>query len=64
MAAPSLTGEENGLLAGWTFDEGRQPTALARPLTLPTPDDVPEHVNPQAAHPVPAYYVARLVEPG
>lgn len=58
MAAASLTGEENNLLAGWTFDEGRQPTALARPVTLPTPAGVPEHVNPHAAHPVPAYYVA------
>lgn len=56
-AGTGLTGNESGLLAGWTFDSGAQPASLARAVHLPTAAELPDHLTPDASHPVPAYLV-------
>jgi Concanavalin A-like lectin/glucanases superfamily/Repeat of unknown function (DUF346) len=56
-AAPGLTGDEDGLLAGYNFDNEFLPDVLSRPVTLPTAADIPDYVNEHASHPVPVHYV-------
>jgi hypothetical protein len=56
-AAHSLHGNEDGLLAGYTFDSGSLPKVLSRKVTLPSAEDIPEYVNNFASHPVPIHYV-------
>lgn len=55
--ASALTGDEPGLLAGFTFDGEPASPPLNRAVSLPTAADVPAYVTPSAAHPVPVYYV-------
>jgi hypothetical protein len=57
-AATSLTGNESGLLAGFTFDDEFTSPPLNRAVTLPTAADIPDFVTPVAAKPVPAYFVS------
>jgi len=56
--AHSLHGNEDGLLAGWTFDKNASlPPTLSRPVTLPSAADIAEYVNNHAGHPVPVHHV-------
>ncbi len=54
--ADNLNGNEDGLLAGYTFDNEFEPPVLSRPVTLPTAADIPRYVNSFADHPVPVHY--------
>lgn len=56
-AAHSLHGNEDGLLAGCTFDSGSLPKILSQKVTLPSAEDIPEYVNNFASHPVPVHFV-------
>ena len=47
--AHSLHGDEDGLLAGFTFDTGSLPKVLSRKVTLPSAEDIPEDVNEHAS---------------
>jgi concanavalin A-like lectin/glucanase superfamily protein len=52
-----LTGDEQGLLAGFTFSSSSMPAPLNRTVTLPIAADIPDYVTANADQPVPAYYV-------
>ena len=52
-----LTGTEQGLLAGFTFQSAPMSPPLNRAVTLPTAAEIPDYVTQNAEHPVPAYYV-------
>ena len=54
--AHNLNGDEDGLLAGYTFDNEFEPPVLSRPVTLPTAADIPRYVNSFADHSVPVHY--------
>jgi len=56
--AHSLHGDEDGLLAGFTFDTGSLPKVLSRKVRLPSAEDIPEYVNEHAKHPVPIHHVS------
>ena len=56
-SSTALSGNESGLLAGWTFDTGALPASLSRPVNLPDAADIPDDVNSHAAQPVPVYFV-------
>jgi Concanavalin A-like lectin/glucanases superfamily/Repeat of unknown function (DUF346) len=56
-AAHWLSGNEQGLLAGFTFHSGSMLPPLNRTVTLPSAAEIPDFVTAAAEHPVPVYFV-------